>query len=830
MDKNENVLSRIKYLVREVFMGMVPTDVSENFNEDFLREAKVHERADATTAFLEATMGEIPRKVKQSLRKILEDEQRRAMALAGGRLAHILYRLYDGKLPSANPIQLEAKNVNHVLDGDILVSPKFDGTRYTLFACRDGVILTNRAGERFLVDLFIKGFEERDVIHHNAEFIVDVEWYNGMFYVFDVIMKNGHDVTHEPFAARMAGAVEGIGHPLVTEKVFTPISSIPRDYEYVETPGLDGMVLTKHDYAYHSGAGYGHFKWKPRRDLTVDMEVPGPGEMPLLKGNMVWDRVISWPLFCAPGVHEYRVVSVGEKVKLIWIRPRTKNPNAFLTVESVFRTYHDFFSMGQVVRTWNMIRDFRAGGDGLEIRGAMRGAVRGFLSRLAIHFLPPPPIDAGRIFSLPYNDIPYTVRSGMARTKLQDTINNFHRQLAMEKALYDAVAYEYIEEVREMSCRYIGPKGRRKLLNVYNPRVKRKVIDSDTLELVGDTFVMESVDGRTERPVEDVVAEALEVFEKVKADLRTRLVKAMANSRGKVEVADESPEEGLDDEDLDDAAALNARPVSDKDIVDQEWTCLNGLGQEGRIAVGIRRLLEIVEERYLRKIQTAEINDAKFSEKFTRTIAETKIVLKPKRGGGDVTDMYLNALIVIDKASQAVGNPEVTAETVKMRESKARKNRIVEIVEGVEDLTKELDISEIVVSAAPHQKIQNQREVLKLTGQIQARNRYLNRRVEIASSTLAKEKLGHMSAIFGMGVSMEKQVTYVNDKMAAMFSPDQKWERKVHLFRGIARNVDLRVETSNRAGRPSAVIELLATSERADFRQGVMALYRFMFL
>jgi hypothetical protein len=312
----------------------------------------------------------------------------------------------DGKVPflGSQPIQIVRKYVNHIIGSNILISPKLDGMRYNMYISNKCIQFINRAGVVHEINSLNKleeltkiGTSEKSErlkinLNSNGEYLFDVEFYDDHIFIFDVILyKEGTKVQKmykQPFHVRL-GTYQGlhsyklksaidslisVGYHLVPKQFYsiTAVRGWPYhdicnafsdDYPLVKGGiRFDGIIFMNAMYRYYMNpqVGYGQYKWKPQKDLTVDLTCSGDKLVDKRGGE--WDRVSG---FTGKGkmvegkTYEFSMSpGTKDKVKLHLLEgkgAREKGANSKLTLDSVFDAYVNCVSFEGITNAFNSL-------------------------------------------------------------------------------------------------------------------------------------------------------------------------------------------------------------------------------------------------------------------------------------------------------------------------------------------------------------------------------------------------------------------------------------------------------------------------------------------
>lgn len=284
----------------------------------------------------------------------------------------------DYKFVGSQPIQITSQNVNLVLGPNIMVSPKLDGVRYNMFIDKSNITTIDRGGKSDSFKHDAKGIKENmvidvEIIHTPLE---QPDW----VFVFDIMEYNNNKYYNLPFLDRLNIIMELYNNPnsalrkvadrnknftIVPKSFFLKNDIIGNSYEqlcgmfqshYPQFGGLkfDGIIFMEYSYRYYTkGLAFGQYKWKPKDELTIDL-VSGDGGNLVAKDGKVWSRLINPEFGSEKKASEYKIkLTKDNEVEIVeFVRPREKDANSILTLETVYSSLLDYVSLDDILNAF----------------------------------------------------------------------------------------------------------------------------------------------------------------------------------------------------------------------------------------------------------------------------------------------------------------------------------------------------------------------------------------------------------------------------------------------------------------------------------------------
>lgn len=252
----------------------------------------------------------------------------------------------------SQPIQIQKSRFCRLLNINICVTPKIDGVRYLMFVDKTKMGFVNRGLQYYnLSDVKIPNKNE-------FSFLVDVEVVEneGKVYVFmfDLIYDQLGDVRRDihqmPYKKRhniLFGHYNEFFKKMNNENVtffykgYLPFSSIVSYEKIIEEwenlmyikKGMvqyDGLIFIDQWSKYFFDVSYGQYKWKPPKDLTVDLLYSGGKLLDSSKNEYNG----STKDLEENKVYEFKFDPKG-KLSLAKKEPREKKENSALTIDAV---------------------------------------------------------------------------------------------------------------------------------------------------------------------------------------------------------------------------------------------------------------------------------------------------------------------------------------------------------------------------------------------------------------------------------------------------------------------------------------------------------------
>lgn len=179
-------------------------------------------------------------------------------------------------------IELDKSNFYNLVLPNIseyLVGHKYDGLR-TLLRYKDGVLYAiNKELIKVECDSKIESF------------MLDSEFINDAYYVFDVLEIDGKSIINLPFAARQSKIAEIIrscqmdSKTVLKAKEFIACSKVKSYKDYLDSSALanDGLIFNENKAYYEMQV----FKWKPVDKMTLDFVIRKCPDVLINKANFV---------------------------------------------------------------------------------------------------------------------------------------------------------------------------------------------------------------------------------------------------------------------------------------------------------------------------------------------------------------------------------------------------------------------------------------------------------------------------------------------------------------------------------------------------------------
>lgn len=287
----------------------------------------------------------------------------------------------------SQPIQLQKENITRIIDTNVLLTPKLDGVRYLMVVGKSEIQFMDRGNKLYkLIGIPGVTFNNKTIYLLDTEVcLVDGRL---QIYVFDIFreMKGQADPNrldnmlyrkrnmnlfnlfqHDQLFHRMNENinVHNIFIYFKANLTFNNFGMSGNDfYEYVKrewikfmklehVPEFDGIIFINSMYKYNTKTiAYGQYKWKPRKDLTIDLNYSGgklyKREKGEDKGKL--ETFKSWKLSKKPnsdGVWEFKL---EEGKKLTPLREREKNANSEFTLRSVLKSIEEPVDLNDINR------------------------------------------------------------------------------------------------------------------------------------------------------------------------------------------------------------------------------------------------------------------------------------------------------------------------------------------------------------------------------------------------------------------------------------------------------------------------------------------------
>lgn len=304
------------------------------------------------------------------------------------------YQTQDIPFLGSQPLQIDKSLSNHVIQKQILMSPKLDGTRYTLFIENNDYCFINRASEVFKLD--DKNFQIKT--KEKGKFLFDVEVFTNKtamtIFIFDIILFG--TINKKVYKKKFSKRYQIIQDIFQNNKLIKLYSQkllefncclVPkiffmkdqlnnyfgsdskkdlllrfyelfsRSYPLSGQLEFDGIIFMNKDYRYYlfPSLGYGQYKWKPDDHLTVDLSCVD-GKL-LDSSGKPWERVIEVSNLNNVEnnkTYEFQVIESANpgKVKLNFLDLkgiREKGANSILTLESVYNALINYISLEEIM-------------------------------------------------------------------------------------------------------------------------------------------------------------------------------------------------------------------------------------------------------------------------------------------------------------------------------------------------------------------------------------------------------------------------------------------------------------------------------------------------
>ncbi len=201
-------------------------------------------------------------------------------------------------------LELDKSNFYNIVLPDIskyYVGHKYDGLR-TLLWYRDSVL--------YVINKEVSTVQLNKIVHES--FMLDAEFLDNKYYIFDVLMINNENLTGMPFSLRQSKIPEVVKNvDVFVAKIFQKCDKLKSYSEYYmgSEHENDGLI-------FNEDAGYFEmqvFKWKPADRMTIDFVIRKCPDTLINKYNFVPvdKRNTLYILFC--GID----VNVMHKLKLV---------------------------------------------------------------------------------------------------------------------------------------------------------------------------------------------------------------------------------------------------------------------------------------------------------------------------------------------------------------------------------------------------------------------------------------------------------------------------------------------------------------------------------
>lgn len=198
----------------------------------------------------------------------------------------------------SNQVQELNKNifVQNVLPNitEYYITPKLDGKRTLIYAANGKVCAIN--------DTVTELTENKEYL--DSIYVFDTEFYNGWYYIFDVLVWDRHVITEDVFAKRISHFAEAKTRfkTIIKIKAFKPLTHTFKEQiaemlqKSQELYEIDGIVLTPMNEKYNEMTVY---KYKPPEKLTIDFLIKRcPQKLIGLKPFEKRDGATLYLLFC----------------------------------------------------------------------------------------------------------------------------------------------------------------------------------------------------------------------------------------------------------------------------------------------------------------------------------------------------------------------------------------------------------------------------------------------------------------------------------------------------------------------------------------------------
>lgn len=194
--------------------------------------------------------------------------------------------------PGPQPISIERKHMHKLYEDDYLVGDKNDGIRVALYIFKENskyyCLLMDRKMKMYRIKMKISR-----VMYEGT--IIDCELMKDKLIILDVIMIAGVNMKQKTFSERLNEVdtfIDSIkdSYYKISKKQFVLLNDIESLLGNSEDE-TDGLIFMPNNHSIQQKTHTNMFKWKPKKQNTVDFYIKGKKSMLQNAGNLVWVRI-----------------------------------------------------------------------------------------------------------------------------------------------------------------------------------------------------------------------------------------------------------------------------------------------------------------------------------------------------------------------------------------------------------------------------------------------------------------------------------------------------------------------------------------------------------